>query len=246
MHVPVTMGAVAVGYNLPVDDLKLDGDTLSRIYLGTITMWNDARIAALNPTATLPSTPVAVAHRSEGSGTTFIFTSYLSAVSPDWKSKVGSAGAVKWPASIGGKGSEGVSGQVTSTPGAIGYFELAYAKANNIKTARLKNQAGKFVEPSVAGAAAAGAGAAGNMPADLKAAFVNAPGDASYPIAGFSWVVAFKNQKDPVKGKELVDLLNYTVTRGQQYSEAFFYAPLPKAVQDLSTKAISSFNVAGK
>lgn len=246
VHVPVTMGAVAVGYNLPVDDLKLDGDTLSRIYLGTITMWNDARIAALNPTATLPSTPVAVVHRSEGSGTTFIFTSYLSAVSPDWKSKVGSAGAVKWPAGIGGKGSEGVSGQVTSTPGAVGYFELAYAKANNIKTARLKNQAGKFVEPSVAGAAAAGAGAAGNMPADLKAAFVNAPGDASYPIAGFSWVVAFKNQKDPVKGKELVDLLNYTVTRGQQYSEAFFYAPLPKAVQDLSTKAISSFNVAGK
>ena len=245
VHVPVTMGAVAVGYNLPVDNLKLDGDTLAGIYLGSIAKWDDSRIAALNPGVKLPSTAVAVVHRSEGSGTSFIFTSYLSAVSAEWKSKVGAAGAVKWPAGIGGKGSEGVSGQVTSTPGAIGYFELSYAKANHIKTVLLKNQAGKFVEPSVAGAAAAGAGAAANMPADLKAVFVNAPGDESYPIAGFSWVVAFRNQKDAAKGKELVQLLNYTVTTGQQYAEALSYAPLPKAVQDLSTKAIQGITVAG-
>lgn len=246
VHVPVTMGAVAVGYNLPIDNLKLDGETLAGIYLGTITKWDDRRIGALNAGVKLPSTAVAVVHRSEGSGTSFIFTQYLSAASADWKSRVGAGGAVKWPVGIGGKGSEGVSGQVTATPGAIGYFELAYAKANKIKTALMKNQAGKFIEPSVAGAAAAGAGAANNMPADLKAIFVNAPGDESYPISGFSWVVAFRNQKDATKGKELTDLLNYTVTTGQQFSETLNYAPLPKAVQDLSVQAIKSIVVTAK
>ncbi|MGH2469997.1 MAG: phosphate ABC transporter substrate-binding protein PstS, partial [Chloroflexota bacterium] len=139
LHLPVTMGAVAVGYNLPIAGLKLDGPTLSGIYLGTITEWNDPNIAALNPSLKLPSTPIAVVHRSDGSGTTFIFTSYLAAVSPEWKSKVGAAGAVNWPVGIGAKGSEGVSGQVTNTPGGIGYFELAYAKQNNIASAIMKN-----------------------------------------------------------------------------------------------------------
>jgi phosphate transport system substrate-binding protein len=246
VHVPVTMGAVSVGYNLPVDGLKLDGDTLSGIYLGTITKWNDPKIAAINPGVTLPNTPIAVVHRSDGSGTTFIFTSYLAAVSPEWKSKVGASGAVNWPTGVGAKGSEGVSGQVTTTPGAIGYFEMSYAKENNIKSAVMQNQAGKFVEPSVAGAAAAGAGAANNMPADLKAVFVNAPGDGSYPIAGFSWIVVFKNQKDPVKGKELVQMLNYVVTKGQEAAEPLFYAPLPKAVQDLDQQAIKTIMIAGQ
>ncbi len=246
VHVPVTMGAVSVGYNLPVDGLKLDGDTLSRIYLGTITKWNDGRIAALNPGVTLPATDIAVVHRSEGSGTTFIFTSYLASVSPDWKSQVGAAGSVKWPAGIGAKGSEGVSAQVMNTPGGIGYFELSYAKQNGIKSALMRNQAGSFVEPSPAGAAAAGAGAAANMPADLKAVFVNAPGDDSYPIAGFSWIILFRDQKDPVKGKELVDLLNYTVTQGQQFAESLDYAPLPKAVQDLDQQAIKSITFNGQ
>lgn len=243
VHVPVTMGAVSVGYNLPIDGLKLDGDTLSGIYLGAITKWNDAKIAALNPGVTLPSTPIAVVHRSDGSGTTFIFTSYLAAVSPEWKQKVGASGSVNWPVGIGAKGSEGVSGQVTNTPGGVGYFELAYAKENNIKSAIMKNAAGKFVEPSVKGASAAGAGAASNMPADLKAVFVNAPGDTSYPIAGFSWIIVFKDQKDKVKGQELVDLLKYVVTTGQQYAEPLYYAPLPKAVQDLDLKAISTITV---
>ncbi len=246
VHVPVTMGAVSVGYNLPIDNLKLDADTLSAIYLGTITKWNDPKIAAINPGVKLPNTPVTVVHRSDGSGTTFIFTSYLAAVSPEWKSKVGAAGSVQWPVGVGAKGSEGVSGQVMNAPGGIGYFELAYAKENNIKSAVLKNQAGKFVEPSAAGAAAAGAGAAANMPADLKAVFVNAPGDDSYPIAGFSWIIVFKNQKDPVKGKELVQMLNYTVTDGQQYAEALYYAPLPKAVQDLDQQAIKTISVAAQ
>ena len=246
VHVPVTMGAVSVGYNLPVDGLKLDGDTLSGIYLGAIKTWNDPKIAAINPGLKLPSTPIAVVHRSDGSGTTFIFTSYLAAVSPEWKSKMGASGAVNWPVGIGAKGSEGVSGQVTNTPGGIGYFELAYAKQNTIKSAVLKNAAGKFVEPSVKGAADASAGAANNMPADLKAVFVNAPGDTSYPISGFSWAVVFKNQSDKVKGQELVDLLNYTVTTGQQFAEPLYYAPLPKPVQALDQKATKSITIAGQ
>jgi phosphate transport system substrate-binding protein len=243
VHVPITMGAVSIGYNLPIDDLKLDGETLSGIYLGTITKWNDPKIAALNAGVTLPSTPIAVVHRSDGSGTTFIFTSYISAVSPEWKQKFGASGTINWPVGIGAKGSEGVSGQVTNTPGGIGYFELAYAKQNNIKSALLKNAAGMFVEPSVKGASDAGAGAAANMSADLKAVFVNAPGDTSYPIAGFSWIIVFKAQKDKVKGQELVDLLKYVATTGQQYAEPLFYAPLPKAVQDLDQKAISTITV---
>ena len=246
VHIPVTMGAVSVGYNLPVDNLKLDGPTLSAIYLGRITQWNDPRLTALNPGVKLPSLPVVVVHRSEGSGTTFLFTAYLSAVNEDWKSKVGAAGSVQWPAGVGAKGSDGVSGQVTSTPGAIGYFELAYAKENNIKSALLKNAAGKLVEPSVEGAAAAGAGAASHMPADLKAVFVNAPGEASYPIAGFSWVIVFKNQKDATKGKAIVDLLHYTVTQGQDAAEALYYAPLPKPVQDLAEQAINGIVVQGQ
>ena len=246
VHIPITMGAVSVGYNLPVDDLKLDGDALSAIYLGQITQWNDPRIAALNPGVQLPPTPIVVVHRSEGSGTTFIFTSYLSAVNTVWKSKVGAAGAVKWPAGIGAKGSEGVSGQVTSTPGGIGYFEMAYARENHIKSALLKNAAGQFVAPSVEGAADAGAGAAANMPADLKAVFVNAPGEASYPIAGFSWIVVFKNQPDAKKGQEIVDMLKYTVTTGQQFAKALYYAPLPESVQQLDEKAIASITIAGQ
>lgn len=243
VHVPITMGAVSVGYDLPIDGLTLDGPTLAGIYLGTITKWNDPRVAALNPGVTMPSTPIAVVHRSDGSGTTFIFTSYLSAVSPEWKSKVGASGTVNWPVGIGAKGSEGVSGQVTNTPGSIGYFELAYAKQNNIKSVTMKNAAGKLVEPSVKGASDAGAGAAANMPADLKAVFVNAPGDTSYPIAGFSWIIVFKHQKDKVKGQELIDLLKYVVTTGQQSAEPLYYAPLPKAVQDLDLKAISTITV---
>ncbi|HEX3580782.1 MAG TPA: phosphate ABC transporter substrate-binding protein PstS [Thermoanaerobaculia bacterium] len=246
IHVPVTMGAVSIGYNLPIDGIKLDGQTLSDIYLGKLTKWNDPHIAALNPGVKLPDTAIAVVHRAEGSGTTFMFTSYLSAVNPEWKSKVGAAGSVSWPAGIGAKGSEGVSGQVTNTPGAIGYFELAYAKQNHIKSALLKNANGKFVEPSVKGAAAAGAGAAANMPADLKAVFVDAPGDDSYPIAGFSWIVVFKDQKDATKGDAIVKMLKYVVTDGQQFAEALDYAPLPKEVRDLALKAISTMTVAGK
>ena len=240
VHVPVTIGAVSIGYNLPVDGLKLDGDTLSGIYLGTITTWSDPKIQALNLGLPLPSVPIVVVHRTKGSGTTFIFTSYLSAVNAEWKSRVGASGAVAWPAGVSAKGSEGVSGQVKSTPGAIGYFELTYSKQNQIKSAFLKNAAGRFVAPSVASAAAASVGAVANMPADLKTIFVNASGDESYPISGFSWIIVFKNQKDPAVGRAIINMLRFVVRDGQQFAESLDYAPLPTAIQERDEKAIQS------
>ncbi|MFI5267924.1 MAG: phosphate ABC transporter substrate-binding protein PstS, partial [Chloroflexota bacterium] len=247
VHIPVTLGAVAVGYNVPgVKDIKLDPDTLSSIYLGTIKSWDDPKIAALNPDLKLPKTAIAPVERSDGSGTTYIFTNYLSAVSSDWKSKVGADTSVKWPVGFGGKGSEGVAGQVSQTPGGVGYFELAYAKQNNISTVVMKNQAGKFVPPSVAGATAAAAGAAADMPADGKAIIVNAPGDAAYPISGFSWALSYQDLADATKGKALIDLFTYTTTKGQQFSEDLSYAQLPPAVQSVDAKIISSLTLAGK
>jgi phosphate transport system substrate-binding protein len=247
LHIPVTLGAVAIGYNLNgVEKLNLDGDTLSGIYLGTIKTWNDPKIAALNRGVALPSTPIAVVYRSDGSGTSYILTNYLSAVSPEWRSQVGAGTTVKWPVGIGGNGSPGVAGQVTQISGSIGYFELAYAKQNNIATVSLKNRAGNFVAPSSEGAAAAAAGAMADMPADGKAIFVNAPGANSYPISGFSWALVYQNQPDGVKGQALVTLLKYLVTTGQQSSTALFYAPLPSEVQDLDMKLISSMAINGK
>lgn len=246
VHIPVTLGAVAVGFNLPgVTTLNLDGDSLSSIYLGAIKSWDDPKIAALNPDAKLPKTAIAVVERSDGSGTTYIFTNYLSAVSPDWKSKVGADTSVKWPTGIGAKGSEGVAGQVKQVPGAIGYFELAYAKQNNFPTISMKNQAGKLVDPSVAGATAAAAGAAANLPRDGKALIVNAPGDTAYPITGFSWILTYKDL-DAAKGRALVDLFTYTTTKGQTFAEDLFYAPLPQAVQDLDGQLIKGLTIGGK
>jgi phosphate transport system substrate-binding protein len=243
VHIPVTMGAVSIGYNLPLDGVKLDGPTVAAIYLGTIAKWNDPKIAALNRGVALPNMPIAVVHRAEGSGTTFIFSSFLAAVSPEWKSKIGAGGALKWPAGIGAKGSEGVAGQVLNTPGAIGYFEMAYANQNHVKPALIKNAAEKFVAPSVQGVADAAASAASNMPADLKAMFVNAPGETSYPISGFSWIVVFQQQKDAAKGKAIADLLKFVVHDGQQYAQPLDYAPLPKAVQDLDDQAIATIRI---
>ncbi|MBV8083556.1 MAG: phosphate ABC transporter substrate-binding protein PstS [Chloroflexi bacterium] len=247
LHIPITIGAVAVGYNLKgVNKLNLDGPTLAGIYMGTIKAWNDPKIAALNSGTTLPNTPIAVVYRSDGSGTSYIFTNYLSAVSADWKSQVGAGTTVKWPVGIGGNGSPGVAGQVSQTPGALGYFELAYAKQNNISAVTMMNQAGKLVDPSSDSAAAAAAGAAANLPPDGKAIFVNAPGDATYPISGFSWVLVYQNQADPNKGPAVVTLLKYLVTTGQQSSTPLFYAPLPPSVQDLDMKLIASMTINGK
>src|SRR5579883_2230401 len=248
LHIPVTIGAVPVGYNLPgiKSGLKLSGDVLAKIFLGQIMKWNDPAIKALNAGMNLPDLDIAVAHRSDGSGTTFIFTSYLSAVSPDWKSKVGAATSVEWPAGAGGKGSEGVAGLVKQTPGAIGYFELAYAVQNNITVASLQNQAGKFVDPTSDGASAAASGAIASLPPDLRATFVNAPGDASYPIAGFSWVVINANQSDAKVAQSLVSLLWWVTHDGQKYARDLSYAPLPNQLQRLDEAQLKKVMAAGK
>jgi phosphate transport system substrate-binding protein len=248
LHLPITIGAVSVGYNLPgiPSGLKLTGDVLASIYLGDIKTWNDPKITAINPDLKLPSTPIAVVHRSDGSGTTFIYTNYLSSVSDAWKSKVGTSLSVNWPVGIGGKGGEGVAGQVKQVPGGIGYFELAYAKENNITYVTMQNKDGNYVAPSSAGASAAAAGAANNMPADLKATFPNPAGPDVYPIAGFSWVLFYAQQTDQNKANVLAHLLDWMVTDGQQLGEKLYYAPLPAPVVQLCRAQIRKMTLNGK
>jgi len=248
LHIPVTIGAVPVGYNVPglKSGVKMSGDVVSKIFLGTIKKWNDPALTALNPDLKLPSLDISVVHRSDGSGTSFIFTSYLSAVSPDWQAKVGAGTSVNWPTGAGGKGSEGVAALVKQTPGSIGYFELAYAAQNNISTATVQNKAGKFVDPTPAGASAAAEGAIANLPPDLRAVFVNAPGDQSYPISGFSWVVINQSQSDPKVAASLVYLLSWVTTTGQQNAESLSYAPLPAQLQQIDQQQLQKVTAGGK
>jgi phosphate transport system substrate-binding protein len=230
LHLPVVAGSVAITYNLPGNPtLKFDADTLAGIYLGKITKWNDPKIAALNGGVDLPDMPIVVVHRSDGSGTTFIFTDYLSVVSREWAGKVGKSTAVKWPVGLGGKGSEGVSGQVKQLPGAIGYVEQAYADQNKLPVAKLKNAAGEFVAPS--GEAASKAMATAKIPDDFRFSMVNAPGEGAYPIAGASWVLIYQKQHDAKIGRKLVEFLKWAVTDGQKLTPALSYAPLPENVQ---------------
>ncbi|HEY2328493.1 MAG TPA: phosphate ABC transporter substrate-binding protein PstS [Verrucomicrobiae bacterium] len=241
LHLPVVAGGVAVIYNLPGNPkLKLDGETLAGIYLGNITKWNDAKIAALNPGVTLPETGIIPVHRADGSGTSFIFTDYLSSVNPAWADSVGKGSAVKWPAGIGlaAKGSEGVAGQVKQLPGAIGYAELAYANQNKIPFADMKNSSGNFVSPAPDSVSAALATA--NIPDDFRFSMVNAPGGQAYPIAGPSWVLVYQKQKNAASGKQLVAFLKWAVTEGQKLSPALDYAPLPENVQQRELKVIDS------
>lgn len=239
LHVPVVAGAVAITYNLPGDPkLKFDEATLAGIYLGDITKWNDPKIVALNPDAKLPDQSIIVVHRSDGSGTTFIFTDYLSVVSPDWASKVGKNTSVNWPTGVGGKGSEGVSGQVKQLPGAIGYVELAYAVENKMPVAELKNKAGKFIAPTPDSVSKAMATA--TIPDDFRFSMVNAPGDDAYPISGASWVLLYQKQSDASKGKALVEFLKWCVTEGQKLSPQLDYAPLPDSVQQRELKLLET------
>lgn len=239
LHIPVVAGAVAITYNLPGDpQLKFDAPTLAGIYLGDITQWNDPKIAALNPGVQLPNTSIIVIHRSDGSGTTFIFTDYLSVVSPDWAAKVGKSVSVDWPAGVGGKGSEGVSGQVKQLPGAIGYVELAYAVQNKLAVAELKNAAGKFVAPSPDSVSRAMSTA--TIPDDFRFSMVNAPGDESYPIAGASWVLLYQKQADATKGKALVNFLKWCVTEGQKTTPKLDYAALPDNVRQRELRLLDT------
>ncbi len=230
LHIPTVAGAVAITFNLPgITELKLDGPTLADIYLGKITKWDDAAIAKLNKGAKLPSTPIAVAHRADGSGTSYIFTDYLSTVSGEWKEKVGKNTTVKWPAGIGGKGNDGVAGLVKQTAGAIGYVELIYAVQVKLPVAELKNADGAFVKPTLEGITAATATA--TIPDDFRFSMVNAPGAASYPISGVTWLLVYEQQKDAAKGKALVAFLKWALTEGEKQAKGLDYAPLPDEVQ---------------
>jgi phosphate transport system substrate-binding protein len=239
LHIPIVAGAVAITYNLPGSPkLRFDGPTLAGIYLGEITKWSDPKIAALNPGVKLPDDPIIVVHRSDGSGTSFIFTDYLSKVSDTWATKVGKNTSVNWPTGLGGKGSEGVSGQVKQLPGAIGYVELAYAEQNKLPVAEIKNAAGNFVAPSPDSVSKAMATV--NIPDDFRFSMVNAPGDGSYPISGASWVLLYQKQADATKGKALVNFLKWAVTEGQKMTPKLDYAPLPDNVQQRELKLLDT------
>jgi phosphate transport system substrate-binding protein len=232
LHIPATMGAVAIAYNLPgvASGLKLDAKTLAGIFLGTISNWNDPAIAKLNPDMTLPDKAITIVHRADGSGTTNIFTDYLSKVSPEWKSGVGKGTAVKWPVGVGAKGNEAVAGEIEQIEGAVGYLEYAYVLQNKMTYALIRNRDGKYPEPSIASVTKAAAGALKDMPADFRVSFTNAPGEGSYPICGFTWILVYKHIKDPAKGKAIVDFLNWAMDDGQKMAPDLNYAPLPESL----------------
>lgn len=234
VQIPVTLGAEAIAYNLPSvkQQLKFNGQTLADIYLGKVTKWNDPEIAALNPGVKLPSTAILVVHRSDGSGTTYIFSDYLSQISSTWASKVGKGKSVSWPVGVGGKGNTAVAADVQNSTGAIGYVELAYALQTKMTYGLMKNAAGDYIAPSLASATAA-ASQFPNVSA-TNFSIVNAPGAASYPIAGYSWVLLYKNQTNQATGKTLATLFQWVVTTGQKDAQAVDYAPLPANVQKLA------------
>jgi phosphate transport system substrate-binding protein len=231
LHIPTVLGAVVATYNLPgAPKLKFTGDVLADVFLGKITKWNDPKITALNPGVSLPDQPIVVVHRSDGSGTTYIWVDYLSKVSAEWQQKVGKGTSVNWPVGLGGKGNEGVSGQVKGQPGALGYVELAYAVKNNMPVGSIKNANGKFVEPTIASTTAAAAGAARSMPDDFRVSLTNAPGDDAYPVASFTWLLVYKDQPNEAKGRALSKFLWWMSHDGQKFADDLLYAPLPSPV----------------
>ncbi len=234
MHIPTVLGADAIIYNLPgvASGLKLTPDVLADIFLGRITKWNDPRIVTLNPGVRLPATDLLVVHRSDGSGTTYIFTDYLTSVSNAWKAGPGKGKEVRWPVGLGAKGNEGVAGQIKQTPGSIGYAELAYAKQNALSMAAIRNSSGEFITPSVATVTAAAAGAAISLPAntDYRISIVNPPGAGAYPISSFTWLLVYERQKDSVKARKLVDFLNWALTEGEAQAATLDYAPIPETM----------------
>jgi phosphate transport system substrate-binding protein len=237
LHIPTVAGAVVLTYNLAGNpSLKFDAETIGGIYLGEIKKWNDPKLSALNAGVKLPDEEIVVVHRSDGSGTTFIFTDYLSKVSAEWKQKVGNNTSVNWPAGIGGKGNEGVAGQVKQTPGAIGYVELIYAIQNKMSYADVKNSDGEFVKPTIDSVTAALATA--NIPEDFRFSMTNAPGKGAYPICGATWLLVYEQQKDTAKGKKLVEFLKWALTKGEGMTKDLNYAPLPEAVQQRVLKRI--------
>jgi phosphate transport system substrate-binding protein len=251
MHIPTVIGAVAVSYNLPElkQALKLSGPIIADIFSGRVTKWNDSRIAALNPGVTLPSRDILVVHRSEGSGTTFVFTDYLSKVSAAWAAKPGKGKEIQWPVGLGGRNNDGVAGQVKQTPGAIGYIELAYAKQNQMPTAAIQNAAGRFVEPSVESATAAAAGAVSQMgpTTDYRVSIVNASGENAYPISSLTWLLVYRNPTDTAKARKLIDFIRWTLASGEESAATLHYAPLPSEMRTrLATRLDSIVSSAAK
>src|SRR3984885_15269580 len=245
LHFPTVIGAVVPVYNIPgvATELKFTGQLLADIYLGKVTKWNDPAIAKLNGGVKLPASDVTVVHRSDGSGTTYIWVDYLSKLSPDWKSKVGVGTSPNWPTGVGAKGNEGVSGLVTQSPGSIGYVELIYALQNKISYGAVQNAAGEFVKGSVAAVTTAAAGAAANMPADFRVSITNAPGKGAYPISSFTWLLLYESPSDKAQSKTMVDFLKWALADGQKYCADLGYAPLPASVIKLGMAALQKVKV---
>jgi phosphate transport system substrate-binding protein len=245
LHFPTVLGADVPVYNLAGVDsqLKFSGPVLADIFLGKVTKWNDAAIAKLNPDVKLPGTDITVVHRSDGSGTTYIWVDYLAKVSPEWKQKVGVNTSVNWPVGVGGKGNEGVAGLVKQTPGSIGYVELIYALQTKISYGTVQNMAGKFVAASTESVTAAAAEAAKKMPPDFRVSITNAPGDGAYPISSFTWLLLYESPQDKAQGKIMIDFMNWALTDGQKFAAALGYAPLPQAVVDMEKKALLKIKV---
>lgn len=239
LHMPTVLGADVPAYNIPgvSTELKFTPEALAGIFLGKITKWNDKALTSVNPGVNLPDRDIIVVHRSDGSGTTYIWTDYLSKISPDWQSQVRKGTSVKWPIGLGGKGNEGVAGSIRQLQGSIGYVELIYAVQNNISFGSVKNAAGNFEKASLEGVTAAAASAP-KMPADFRVSITNAPGKDAYPISSFTWLLIPQQSKDPAKGKILADFLNWMVTDGQKMTAALSYAPLPENVVEKEKEAI--------
>jgi phosphate transport system substrate-binding protein len=250
LHVPTVLGAVAVTYNLPSlgeTRLKFDGNLLVDIFMGRVTKWNDPKIAALNPGVKLPALDLIVVHRSDGSGTSYVFTDYLTKFSREWKEKVGFATSVNWPTGLGGKGNEGVTQQVKQIEGAMGYIELIYAISNNLPYAEIKNASGNFIAPSLESVTAAAAGAKLEKDTDFRVSITNAPGAQAYPISSFTWLLVKKDNKDAAKAKLIRDFLGWMITpEAQAMASELHYAPLPAPVVTLVQARLPTLKAGGK
>ena len=245
LHLPTVLGAVVPVYNVPgvTTDLKFTGMVLADIYLGKVKKWNDPAIAKLNAGVKLPATDITIVHRSDGSGTTYIFVDYLSKVSPEFKTTVGVNTSVNWPAGVGGKGNEGVTGLVSQSPGSIGYVELIYALQNKISFGDVQNANGEFVKASVDSVTKAAAAASANMPADFRVSITNADGAGSYPISSFTWILLYENPTDTAAAKTMVDFMHWALSDGQKYCADLGYAPLPDSVVKLEEAALQKIKV---
>lgn len=245
LHFPTVLGAVVPVYNLPgvSQELKFTGPLLADIVLGKVTRWNDPEILKHNPGVTLPNTTITFVHRSDGSGTTFVWADYLSKVSPEFKTTVGADSSLNWPVGIGGKGNEGVTGLVSQTPGSLGYVELIYALQNKVAYGAVQNSAGQFVKASIDGVTAAAEGAAADMPSDFRVSITNAPGQNAYPIASFTWILMYQNPDDKAQARVMVDFMRWALTDGQRHARELGYAPLPKNVVEMELKTLEKIQV---